>query len=346
MSMPTMSDARDAGAPSSTAIDGAALHEASAAIAAAQTIVLACHINPDGDALGSLIALALAIESAFPKKDLTLLSRDGVPEMYRFLPSSERVAQMTERRDFDLAIVLDSGDLKRVGDQIVPIILSAGTQMDIDHNVGEGAFGKVRLLNARAAATAEIVADLIDEMGVAITPDIAKCLLTGVITDTGSFRFMNVTPRTLRIAASMIEAGASPAIISEQVFDNRQFAATKLMGLALASLAQAEEGRIAWAHIRYEDFSAVGADDEATEGLINFVRAIRGTEIALLFRETKPGAIRVSLRSCEGRDVARIAGLFGGGGHRMAAGCSFNGPLADAEKALLAACTAVIASPE
>ncbi len=304
----------------------------------AQRIVMACHINPDGDALGSLLALGTAILDKYPAKDVTLLSRDGVPFIYRFLPGYERVQQSTNRSDFDLAIVLDSGDLKRTGDEIVPTILAAPLQMDIDHHVGEGAFGSVRLLNSKAAATAEIVYDLIHALETPITPEIAVCLLTGVITDTGSFRFMNVTPRTLRIAADLIEAGASPALIAEQVFDNRTFNATQLMGIALSSLTHAENGKITWARIRHTDFIAAHSTDEETEGLIGIVRAIRGTEIALLFREIRPGMIRISLRSNEAHNVAEMAAQFGGGGHRLASGCSFTGTLEDAEAALVAAC--------
>jgi phosphoesterase RecJ-like protein len=329
-------------APPAPTLPDDAVQQSILAIEAAERIVMACHINPDGDALGSLISLGLAIESRFPGKDVTLLSRDGVPDIYRFLPSYERVLQTTDRRDFDLAIILDSGDLKRVGEQVVPIVTSAPVQMDIDHHVGDTAFGQVRLLDSTAAATAEIVYDLIDTMGVPITPEIACCLLTGVITDTGSFRFMNVTPRTLRIAATLIERGASAAQIAEQVFDNRAYGATKLMGLALSSLSHTPDGRITWAHIRHADFVSTEASDEETEGLINFVRAVRGTEIGLLFRETKPGVIRISLRSVEGRDVAQIASQFGGGGHRMASGCSWHGSIEDAESALVEACKAAI----
>jgi bifunctional oligoribonuclease and PAP phosphatase NrnA len=325
-------------------IDGAAMAEAATAIAAAKAIVMACHINPDGDALGSLIALGIAINAKYPEKSVTLLSRDGVPEMYRFMPFAERVQASTDRRDFDLAVVLDSGDLKRVGEEIVPVIKSAPVQMDIDHHVGEGSFGRFRLLNSRAAATAEIVFDLIEALGVEVTPDIAGCLLTGIITDTGSFRFMNVTPRTLRIAAMLIEAGASPALISEQVFDNRAFDSTKLMGAVLARLSHTDDGRITWASVSRAVFAETGTTDEDTEGLINFVRAVRGTEIALLFREIKPGVVRISLRCSQKHDVSLIANQFGGGGHKMASGCSFHGALADAQEALVAACKTALAA--
>jgi phosphoesterase RecJ-like protein len=134
--------------------------------------------------------------------------------------------------------VLDSGELKRVGEQLVPTILATKLQIDIDHHVGEGAFGQIQVLDSSAAATAEIVYELITAMGAEITTDIASCLLTGIITDTGSFRYLNVTPRTLNTSAALIGAGASPAEIAESVFDNKTFAATKLIGLCLSTLKQ------------------------------------------------------------------------------------------------------------
>jgi phosphoesterase RecJ-like protein len=305
---------------------------------------MACHINPDGDALGSMIALGVAIRLRYPDKVITMLSRDGVPDIYRFLPLVDQVQTHTDRRDFDLAVVLDSGDLKRVGHEIVPVIQSARVQMDIDHHIGEGSFGSVRLISSRSAATAEIVFDLVDFMGAPITPDIARCLLTGIITDTGSFRFMNVTPRTLRVAASLIEAGASPALIAERVFDNRGFESTHLMGVALASLEHTPDGKITWAAISRAAFEQTHTTDEDTEGLINFVRSVRGTRISLLFREVKPNVIRISLRCTQEFDVAAIAGRFGGGGHKLASGCSFHGPLAAAIEAIVSACGAAVAA--
>lgn len=318
-------------------IDPSDFDAAIAAVADAQTIALACHVNPDGDALGSLLGLGLALEGRYPEKRLTFLSHDGVPEIYQFLPGHERILCTPDASGYDLAIALDSGDLARVGEGVLPIFAESKKRMDIDHHVGDGAFGEVRLLDSRAAATAEIIFDLVHAFGIPITQDIATCLLTGVITDTGSFRFMNVTPNTLRTAANLIEAGASPAVIAERVFDNRPFAGTKLMGLALSTLSATADGRVTWARVAHEDFAATGATDEDTEGFIASVRAVRGTEVALLFREVAPGRVRISLRSIDGRDVSKIANQFGGGGHRMAAGCSFTGSLADAQTALLAA---------
>jgi phosphoesterase RecJ-like protein len=308
-----------------------------AAFERAHTIALACHVNPDGDALGSLLALGIALKAKYPHKSVTLLSHDGVPEVYEFLPNSNDILTNSPLPSYDLAIALDSGDPSRTGERIYPLFATSTVRMDIDHHIGEGEFGDVRLLDVRAAATAEIVFDLIDEMDTPLTAEIATCLLTGVITDTGSFRFMNVTPRTLRTAASLIEAGASPALIAERVFDNRTYASTLLMGRTLSSLGIEADGRITYASVSHADFLETGATDQDTEGFINFLRSIRGTDVALLFRETEVGRVRISLRSSELVNVSEIAQEFGGGGHRMASGCTYLGTVPEAIVALLAA---------
>ena len=311
------------------------LADAAAAIHQSRSIVMACHVNPDGDALGSLLGLALALVPL--GKELTCLSEDGVPDILRFLPGAERVQQTTNQAAFDLALVVDSGDLPRVGKTIQPIIGRAKRVVDIDHHVTAGAFGDIRVLDARAASTAEIVYALLRTLGTPITPEIATCLFTGIITDTGSFRFQNVTPNTLQVAAALLEAGAPPAFISEHVFENRTFAATRLLGHALSSLSQTPDGSIVWAHITAADFTEVGATDQDTEGIVSYVRGVRDTEVGILFREMAGGGIRVSLRSRDTVNVAEVAQTFGGGGHRMAAGCTVDLPLAEAEKAVIKA---------
>ena len=208
--------------------------------------------------------------------------------------------------------------------------------MDIDHHITAGQFGDIRLLDAGAAATGEIVYDLLLALGAPITLPIAECLLCALLTDTGSFRFMNVTPRTMEIAAEMLRVGASPNTIAEQVFENKAFAAQKLLGRALESLQRTPDGRIVWAHVTQADFQEFHATDEATEGVVNAVRAVRGADIALFLREMPSGRFRVSLRSREPFDVAKVAQVFGGGGHRLASGCTLDGPLAEAEARLVA----------
>jgi len=305
---------------------------AARAIHEAKSIVMACHVNPDGDALGSMLGLALALRPL--GKDLTVISADGIPEIYRFMPGLDLVQTTSDRDTFDLAVVLDSGDLARVGKQIVPIVQRASKMIDIDHHAS-GVFGDIHVLATSSASTSEIVYDLLVHMDLPITPEIATCLFTGVITDTGSFRFQNVTPPTFRIAADLIEYGAPPSHISENVFDNRSLAATQLLGAALSNIRYTPDEKIIWAVVKNEDFVRFGATDQDTEGIVNFVRGVRGADVGILFREVADGSVRISLRSREHVNVAEIAKQFGGGGHKMASGCSMPPPLADAEKAVV-----------
>jgi phosphoesterase RecJ-like protein len=301
----------------------------------AREVVLACHVNPDGDTLGSMLALAFACDHL--NKPVTLLSNDGVPDLYGFLPGVRRIRQTTDRRDFDLAVVLDAGDLTRVGANVRPIVEAAPTLVDIDHHVTAGQFGQVRLLDSTAAATGEIIYDLLVALGVPFTLPIAECLLCALLTDTGSFRFMNVTPRTMAIAGALIERGASPNTIAECVFENKPFAAQKLLGRALDAMRRSDDGRVVWAHLSRQDFLDLHATDAMTEGVVSQVRAVQGAEVAVFFREMESGKLRVSLRSRDPIDVSLIAAQFGGGGHRLASGCSLDGPLEQGEAALIGA---------
>lgn len=320
------------------------LHEAVQAIRHAQTIVMACHVNPDGDALGSMLGLAIGLAPL--GKSLIVLSQDGVPDIYQFLPNSAAVQSSTNIPEFDLAIVLDSGELSRVGDIVCAAVKRARLVIDIDHHAVAGSFGDVQVIDAAAASTSEIVYELLCEMELPVTRECATCLFTGITTDTGSFRYQNVTPRTLRIAADLLEKNAPVAEISENVFENKTFTATRMLGTALASLAATDDGRIVWARITAQDFARLNATDEDTEGIVSPVRGVRGADVGILFREMAaedgPPAVRISLRSREGIDVALVAQQFGGGGHRMAAGCTVNASLAEAERVIVDAVRAVL----
>ena len=309
------------------------------ALCAAERIVLAGHVNPDGDTLGCVLALTHALKAL--GKDVTPLSTDGVPDIYRWLPGAEWVQTGTGRRDFDLAIVCDAGAFERVGRSIIPVLESAPVLLDIDHHVADGPFGQIRILDAGAAATAELVWQLIRVLSVAVgrelaNKEIADCLMTGLITDTGSFRYMNVTPLTFTLAARLQRLGALPAPISELVFENRSFASIKLLGRALDSVQVSPDGRVAWGHVTAADLAALHASDADTEGIVNHIRAINGVQVGILFREIPGMKVRISLRAREGADVNKVANAFGGGGHRLAAGCSLEPPLAEVEKAVIA----------
>ncbi len=305
-----------------------------AAIAEAHRIVIACHVNPDGDALGSLLGLGLGLIAI--GKEVVLLSSDGVPTNFEFLPGSETVRTNTERRDFDLAIVVDSGDLTRIGNARA-VVESAPVIMDMDHHVTGAPFGQIQLLDGNAAATAEIVFDLLISLGTEITVPIAENLLCGILTDTGSFRFRNTTPQTFQIASALTAIGASPNPIAEAVFENRSFASQRILGRALEKMQISADGRVVWSAVTQVDFAETGAADSDTDGVSSQLQTVRGVKVALFLRETENGTFRVSLRSKEPFDVSAVAAQFGGGGHKLASGCSLPGPLAGAEARLLAA---------
>ena len=309
------------------------------AFCSANRILISSHVNPDGDALGSTLALTHALRK-LGKEVLPLLT-DGVPEIYRWMPGAELVQRTTDRRDFDVAVVCDAGVLPRVGRSIMPVVESARILVDIDHHVADGPFGDIRILDSRAAATAELVWPLLKRLSRAsardlIDTDVALCLMAGLITDTGSFRFPNVTPYSFELAAKFQRLGAEPAPINELVFETRSYASIKLLGRALDSLQVTPDGCVAWAHVTAEDLEEFNATDAETEGVVNHVRAIKGVQVGILFREMPGNQVRISLRAREGADVNKIANAFGGGGHRLAAGCSVAPPLVEAERVVVA----------
>jgi phosphoesterase RecJ-like protein len=268
-------------------------------------------------------------------KCVTVLSHDGVPDIYRWMPGAEWVLQESPNRDFDLAIVCDTGTADRIG-RARPAIESAPVTLDIDHHLSEGTFGQIRVVNAKVAATGELVYALLRELGADIDKPIADCLMCAVVTDTGSFRYMNVTPGTFRIGGALMKAGACPAAISELVFENRSLESIKLLGRALDSMQVSHGGKLAWARVRAQDFADLGATDEETEGIVTHVRAVKGAMVGILFREIPGKKVRISLRARDGYDVNEVAQVFGGGGHKLAAGCSLDPPLEEAERTLLA----------
>ena len=308
------------------------LRAAAEAIRRANRIVLATHVNPDGDTLGSALALAHAFRRMH--KHVTILSHDGVPEIYRWMPGQEWVQRDTELRDHDLAIVCDTGTVERIG-RARPAVEAAPVSLNIDHHTSEGSFGQIRVVDPKAAATGELIYALLRTLRSNVDKAIANCLMCAIVTDTGSFRYMNVTPNTFRIAGVLIRRGACPSAISELVFENRSLASVKLLGRALDSLQTSLDGRITWAHIRASDFVGLNATDEETEGIVNHVRAIRGSSAAALFREVPDKKVRISLRSRDGFDVNEIAQTFGGGGHRLAAGCTLDPPLEETERKVI-----------
>lgn len=312
--------------------------QATVPIAKASSVLLACHVRPDADALGSLLALSLGLERL--GKRALAVSPDGVPEIFRFLPHWERIRTEAPPPEevatsWDVAIGLDADGSDRLG-PAEAAVLAARTVIDLDHHTGTDRYGHIQVVDPTAAATGELVYALLAELGVPLTPDIACCLLAALLTDTGSFRFTNVTALTLRIAADLVEAGAHPAPIYEAVYGARAFEASRLLGRLLSSLDRTEDGRIVWGCLSAADFRETGARPDQTEGFAEQLRMVRGAEVAIFFREERSGEVRVSLRSRSRVNVALIAEAFDGGGHPAAAGCTLPGPMAEAVRRVVA----------
>lgn len=303
---------------------------------AAGKVALFFHVMPDGDAIGSALALWAGLRSL--NKEARVFSSDQVPRAYRFLPFSRNVekigpdAVLTDR--FDVAVFLDCTDPERSGNAL-QAIGSATAVVNVDHHVTNSMFGDHRWVDPGAAATGELVYWLLRELGVNLTPEIATCLYVAIISDTGRFTYSNTTPSSLRISAELIEAGVSPHSVAEELYETKSVAGTRLLAMALSTLELSEGGRVAWLQVTRDALRAAGASDEDTEGIVNFTRMIAGVEMGLLFREEAENRVRVAFRSRCRIDVSRLASRFGGGGHPRAAGCTLRGRLDEVKAAVL-----------
>ncbi|HUW63546.1 MAG TPA: bifunctional oligoribonuclease/PAP phosphatase NrnA [Spirochaetia bacterium] len=301
------------------------------------------HVMPDGDALGSALALGWALEQL--GKRVTVASPDPVPELYSFLPGVERLVTNGAGLSGHTAFVMvDCSVPARLGVYEEALKTeSFGLVVNIDHHrpAGEPTAG-LSYIDPGAAATGEIVFDLIELLGVPLTKDAATCLYTAIVTDTGSFEYESTSAGTHRRAARLIEAGVSVAAVNSCLYEEKPVASLLLLQRALGSLAFAAGGRVAFLSVTLADLAAVGARDEHTEGLINYARFVRGVEVAILFRETEPGRFKVGLRSKHRVDVQAVAALFGGGGHIRAAGCLLDGTLAEVQGRVLEAAERVV----
>lgn len=300
------------------------LQEAWNRLGTAQSFVLACHNNPDGDTLGSALALAHVLRRE--GKDVVVVSEDGVPRNYEFVPEYDTIVQSTERRDFDVGVLIDSEGVKRVG-SAAEAILSGGLTACIDHHMPDAEFGDIRVVDSSASSTAEVVMALLEANSVHIDQIVATQLMVGLVNDTGAFRFANTSPTTFRAAARLSELGADAALITREVYESKSVPAMKLLGRALSSIETDRNMQVVWAYIKKSDLEELGATEADTDSVVNFVGYTRGPKVVILFREVQPDSIRISLRSREGVDVNRVARAFGGGGHEAAAGCTVNHPL-------------------
>lgn len=307
-------------------------------IQSAHNIIVITHVNPDGDALGSMTAVGLLARQW--GKNVTLAVDDGIPERFRYLAMANAViAEVPKSTDFDLLIAVDCGDLDRLGNSYsdLPKPISI---INIDHHVTNTYFGELNLVPATTSSTAEVLVELFAELNVEITADIAKSLLTGMVTDTLGFRTSNVTPRTLKIAGDLMAAGANLPSITMQALNLRDYSTIQLWRVGLNNL-QLEAG-LAWSSISFDQKQSVGHDGTGNGGLVSMIANIKEAAMATVLVESEPNVIRVGLRSRPPYDVSQIAIELGGGGHPQASGCTLRMDLESAETLVVARCQAVI----
>lgn len=291
----------------------------------APSVLIVCHVAPDGDCLGASLALALACEATGVR--VTVGSADGVPEAYRYLPTSERITTVPPPAPHAVGVAMECSSLERAG-AFADALRACPTLVNIDHHLSNTGYGTVVYWETSAAAVGEQVHEILRAMGTSVTPQIAQCLLTAIVTDTGTFRFPNTTAGTLRRAAELMDAGAAVHTVVEHVYETRSLGSLRLLGRALNHLSLSADGQIAWTAVTPQMLAEAGALPEDTAGLVGLLRQIRGVRVALLF-EVTPEGIRVGIRSRGGPRSHVIAEAFGGGGHRGAAGFTAPGALDD-----------------
>src|ERR1051325_6033240 len=285
-----------------------------------QRFMITSHVRPDGDGLGSGLALWWMLKAL--NKDADVILRDRVPPAYNVLPGSELVFVQDDVTEvYDGAFIIECSDVERPG------LPSLGNQfvVNIDHHSTTDTFGDINWIDPTAAAVGEMIYNLCKALGVEVTKEIAECIYTALLTDTGSFHFSNTTERTLKIASELVRRGVEPARISQALFYSYPFSKIKLLGLVLSDIERDESGRIAWVTMDRATMYEADASEEDSDGIVNHALSIGDVEAVAFFKEIAPGAYRVSLRSKGKNNVAKVAESFGGGGHRNAAGCRIEG---------------------
>lgn len=301
----------------------------------AERITAFCHENPDGDTLGAAIAIALAAERL--GKQAEVVSGDPPPPFLAFLPGVERVRR-SPGLEPDVAVVLDAGELSRIGPVVTERAdwFARARIVNIDHHVSNPGFGVAVWIDPEAAATCELVTLLLAELGVPLDAELATALMAGIVQDTHTFAHPNVSPRTLRVAAELLEAGASLAAINRAVYADKPFSTLALWGMILAGIGQRAEGRIVHASMSSAMLAATGEQPSAAEGFVDLLASTRLADLTILFKEVGPAETRVSVRTSARADAVAVASAFGGGGHPRAAGCTIHAGLEPARELVLA----------
>lgn len=300
-------------------------------VAQNQRFLVVAHTSPDGDAIGSSVAMTLFLEAT--GKDVVLYNRDPVPYNFGFLEGADRLVQELPQGPIDVAVILDCAEAARVGDDFAAWLgerqgaASAPIKVAVvdHHKTWNSEFADVYVRDVKAAAAGELVWRIATAAGVAMSIGLAEALYCCLMTDTGSFRYSNTSRTTFRIAGELIEAGVEPWKMTSEIYESQPRERLTLLAMVLDTLEFSGCGRLAFLRVEDKMFAAAGTDTDLTDGFINYARAIRGVEVATQIREAADGAWRISFRSRGKVDVSALAAKFGGGGHYNAAGCTIVG---------------------
>ncbi|MFH1710079.1 MAG: bifunctional oligoribonuclease/PAP phosphatase NrnA [bacterium] len=307
------------------------MQEVIKAVKNAKTAIILTHTDPDGDAIWSMTALYIVLKGM--GKKVTMYCRDQIPEVYKFLPESGKVKNSLDQGKFDLAIAVDCGDSKRTGNGIDLRALGS-TVINIDHHPDNAEFGDINLIE-KISSVSEALFKLFKKMGIKITKNVATCLYTGIMTDTGNFRYDYTTAETFDVAAELARAGAKISRISMAVYEAKTLSSVRILGAAMYRMETSQSGKVAWTVLPKQLMDSLGAKSEDLTGLVDQIRTIKGVEVAVLFREEADG-IKVNFRSKFTVNVSRIARQLGGGGHIRASGTVIQGTLEDVKEKVLA----------
>ncbi|CDE43226.1 dHH family/DHHA1 domain protein [Clostridium sp. CAG:768] len=304
-------------------------------IKSSKNILIISHVNPDGDTLGSMCGLYCAILDNFKKKcDMVAISK--IPDVYSYLPhlsEVKNVDDLDKSREYDLVINVDVAALDRACDAKI-LFEKAKFTVNIDHHKTNIAYGNLNFINPDASSTGEVLFGCFENMNWKVNLDCAICLYTAILTDTGSFRFDNTKPSTFEVASKLVEIGVQPSDIYKKVYESDSKTLVMFQAHCISKAKFLEDDRIAYTLVYKKDMEKFSAGDDCMEGLTEKLRAIVTTRIAFVAKEMKSGGTKISMRS-KFADVAEICSVFGGGGHKFAAGCTIKAPVEDAAKKVL-----------
>jgi len=287
-----------------------------------KNIVICHHVAPDGDCLGSALALREMISQIDSVERIDAVITGQIPEIYKFLPDIELLKKANDTtlyKNYDLAITVDCACKDRLGDAL-ELFKHAKKSINIDHHISNEGFANIDLINPKASATGEVLFSLMQPLQAKLTKNIATNLYTAILTDTGGFKFENTKPKTFKICAELIEAGADPVEIYKNCYESKPIAMVRLHARTIDNAIFLEDNKIVYTTITRKLLEELNANDDHIDGITEALRQINTVQVALVFKETTRGTTKVSFRS-NGLDVCEIASFFGGGGHKLASGC-------------------------